>query len=158
MSKATPAPPPHLLTVAEAADHLDTTTSNLYELAAKRTIPSVRIGRAIRIPQEGLDRLAADVCHDPTAHQADQRTSHQRSDPSAQLDQTQHAPHQLSSSPTLQRPASDPDPMPERQHSEHQPSEPPHPNSCEATNPATDLHPRATRPRVDAASPREALS
>jgi excisionase family DNA binding protein len=53
MSKATPAPPPRLLTVAEAADHLDTTTSNLYEFVAKRNIPSVRIGRAIRIPQEG---------------------------------------------------------------------------------------------------------
>jgi excisionase family DNA binding protein len=57
MSPSTTAPPPRLLTVAQAADHLGTTTSKLYELVASRALASVRIGRAIRIPQYALDQL-----------------------------------------------------------------------------------------------------
>ncbi len=84
MSRSTAAPPPRLLTVAQAAERLGTTTSKLYELAAMRSIPSVRIGRAIRIPQDDLDRLVdrageakAAVCHDehPRTSRVDPETS-----------------------------------------------------------------------------------
>lgn len=159
MSRSTPAPPPRLMTVAQAAEHLGTTTSKLYELVASRAIRSVRISRAIRIPQDNLDRLTADVCRNLATPGADnQRSSHQRPDPREHLDQPDHAPDQGSSSPTHQRPTSDPVPIPDRRHSEQQPSEPRQPNSRETRNRSTDLHPRATRQRVDAESPREARS
>jgi excisionase family DNA binding protein len=59
MSPSTPAPLPRLLTVAQAADHLDSTTSKLHELVAPHALPSVRIGRAIRIPRDAVSRLAS---------------------------------------------------------------------------------------------------
>lgn len=49
MSRSPTASTPRLLTVARAAEHLGTTTSAFYELIARRAVPSVRIGRAIRI-------------------------------------------------------------------------------------------------------------
>jgi excisionase family DNA binding protein len=85
MSRSTAAPPPRLLTVAQAAEHLGTTPSKLYELVAKRSIPSVRIGRAIRIPQDDLDRLGARAgkaevdAHLPE-HQRKSRSAHHLSE------------------------------------------------------------------------------
>ncbi len=133
MSPSTGAPPPRLLTVAQAAEHLDTTTSRLYELAAAHAIPSVRIGRAIRIPQDALDPPAPRPDEPEVRTSAAARTSHLQS-------------------------TSDAVPMPERHHREQQASEPRQPNSREAPSAATDLHPRATRRRVDAESPRQARS
>lgn len=66
MSRSTTAPPPRLLTVAQAADHLGTTTSRLHELVSSHAITNVRICRAIRIPQYALDQLD---------HAGDQRRS-----------------------------------------------------------------------------------
>ena len=57
MSRSTAASSPRLLTVAEAAEDLGTATSRLYALVARHAIPSVRIGRAIRILQDALDQL-----------------------------------------------------------------------------------------------------
>jgi excisionase family DNA binding protein len=59
MSRAIAAPLPRLLTVAQAADHLDSTTSKLYELVARHALPSVRIGRVIRIPRDAVSPLAS---------------------------------------------------------------------------------------------------
>lgn len=52
-----PASPTRLLPVAQAAEQLSTTASTLYELVASYAVPSVRIGRAIRIPAAALHRL-----------------------------------------------------------------------------------------------------
>lgn len=56
MPRSTTALPPRLLTVAEAATYLGTTTSWLYELVARHDIPCVRIGRAVRITGDALSR------------------------------------------------------------------------------------------------------
>jgi excisionase family DNA binding protein len=85
MSRPTAAPAPRQLTVARAAGYLGTTTSALDELVARRAIPSVRIGRAIRIAQDDLDRLVISAGEaEATAHLADhQNTSrlHSGGDP-----------------------------------------------------------------------------
>ena len=43
---------------SEAADALGLGRSKTYQLIANGTIPSVRIGKAIRVPVEALRRLA----------------------------------------------------------------------------------------------------
>lgn len=149
---------PHMLTVVQGADHLSTTTSKLYELGAKHAIPSVRIGRAIRIPQATLDPPAPRPDEPEVRTSAVVRSSHLQTDPREHLAQPDHAPDQRSSSPTHRRSTSDAVPMPERHHREQQASEPRQPNSRETRDPGTDLHPCATRRRVDAESPREARS
>jgi excisionase family DNA binding protein len=138
MSPSTPAPPTRLLPVAQAAEQLSTTASTLYELAASHAVPSVRIGRAIRIPAAALHRL--------------------QNEPAEYLAQPDRAADRRSISTAQQRPTSDVGPMPDHRHGEQQASEPRQPNSCETRDPDTDLHPRATRRRVDAKRPREAQS
>jgi excisionase family DNA binding protein len=158
MSRSTTAPPPRLLTVAQAAERLDATTSKLYELVAKRSIPSVRIGRAIRIPQDDLDRLVSSTGAAPATvrHDEHQRTSRvylgdELEDRSCRDDSLGRR-----SGTEARRPTSATVPMPERSHGVHDPSERGQPDSRETAKSDTDLHPRATRRRVDAESPREA--
>lgn len=45
---------PLLLHVSEAAEMLGLSRSKIYEMAAAGVIPSVRMGRALRIPREDL--------------------------------------------------------------------------------------------------------
>jgi excisionase family DNA binding protein len=45
-----------LLTVAETADLLRISKNKAYELVRLRMIPSVHLGRKIRIPRQALDR------------------------------------------------------------------------------------------------------
>jgi excisionase family DNA binding protein len=157
MSRSTAAPPPRLLTVAQAAERLDTTTSKLYELVAKRSIPSVRIGRAIRIPQDDLDRLvgSAGEAQSPR-HDDHQRTS--RVDLGDELEDRSRRDDALGrrNDTEARRPTSATVPMPERSHAAYDPSERGQPDSREPARSDTDLHPRATRRRVDAESPRGA--
>jgi excisionase family DNA binding protein len=160
MSRSTAGPPPRLLTVAQAAERLDTTTSQLYELVAKRSIPSVRIGRAVRIPQDGLDRLvnSAGGAQATVRHDEHQRTSRfdagdEHEDRSCREDSLRRR-----SGTEARRPTSATVPMPERSHSAHDLSERRQPNSRETAKADTDLHPGATRQRVDTELPREAWS
>jgi len=48
---------PGLLRIEEAAKYLSIGRSTMYELIAQGTIPTVHIGRAVRIPTEALKRL-----------------------------------------------------------------------------------------------------
>ena len=48
---------PGLLRVQEAAKYLSIGRSTLYELIAQGAIPTVHIGRAVRIPTEALKEL-----------------------------------------------------------------------------------------------------
>jgi excisionase family DNA binding protein len=120
VSRSTAAPPVPLMTVTQAAERLGTSTSELYELVARRAVPSVRIGRAIRIPQDDLEDL------DQLERSGDPRRSS-----------------------TSRRPVSDPGSSPERNLGARHPGEDPQPHSREAASQDTDLHPRATRRRVD---------
>jgi excisionase family DNA binding protein len=157
MSRSTAAPPPRLLTVAQAAERLDTTTSKLYELIAKRSIPGVRIGRAIRIPQDDLDRLVSSAGEvQAPRHDDHQRTS--RVDLGDELEDRNRRDDSVGrrSGTEARRPTSATVAIPERSHSAHDPSERRQPDSRETAKSDTDLHPRATRRRVDAEHPREA--
>jgi excisionase family DNA binding protein len=157
MSRSTTGPPPRLLTVAQTAEHLGTTTSKVYELVAKRSIPSVRFGRAIRIPQDDLDRLVSSAGEaQAPRHDDRQRTS--RVDPGDELEERSCREDSLGrrSGTEARRPTSATVPMPERSHSAHDPSERRQPNSRETAKSDTDLHPGATRRRVDAELPLEA--
>ncbi|TVR22635.1 MAG: DNA-binding protein [Nitriliruptor sp.] len=159
MPRSTIPPPPRLLTVAEAAGYLGTTTSLLYELVASHDIPSVRIGRAIRIPGDALNRLASrntqgetEVCASDLA-----RTDRLASDSREHLARSDHADRPISS-PPYRRPTFDAVRIADRCHCGRQTSGHPRPNSREAPSPDTDLHPRATGPRVDAECREEARS
>jgi excisionase family DNA binding protein len=159
MPRSTTALPPRLLTVAEAATYLGTTTSWLYELVARHDIPCVRIGRAVRISGDALNRLASrnaqaetEVCPSDLA-----RTNRLASDSREHLARSGH-PDRLSSSPPRRSPTSDAVPMADRCHRGQQTREHPQPNSREAPSRDTDLHPRATGPRVDAECREEARS
>jgi excisionase family DNA binding protein len=57
---AAPAAPegPLLLTVTRAAALLGVSRSTLYQLVAAGRVPVVRLGRAVRVPRRGLERLA----------------------------------------------------------------------------------------------------
>jgi excisionase family DNA binding protein len=61
--------PPMLLRAAEAAKLLALGRTKVYELMANGSIPSVKIGRAVRIPRAGLERWvrqqAGDEAGDP---------------------------------------------------------------------------------------------
>lgn len=46
-----------LLTVGEAAYALNIGKRSLWRLIASGELPSVRIGRSVRVPIEGIDRL-----------------------------------------------------------------------------------------------------
>jgi excisionase family DNA binding protein len=48
---------PLLLRVADAARLLSVSRSTMYQLVASGQVPVVRIGRSIRIPRAGLERL-----------------------------------------------------------------------------------------------------
>jgi excisionase family DNA binding protein len=158
MSRSTTAPPPRLLTVAQAAERLDTTTSRLYELVAKRSIRSVRFGRAVRILQDHLDLLVNSAGEAPATvrHDEHQRTS--RVDPGDELEDRNRREDFLGrrSGTEARRPTSATVAIPERSHSAHDASERRQPDSRETAKSDTDLHPGATRRRVDAESPREA--
>jgi excisionase family DNA binding protein len=52
----TTAPERLLLTVPEAAERLAISRSKLYELLAAGEIPTVHIGRSVRVPAAGLAR------------------------------------------------------------------------------------------------------
>jgi len=161
MPPSTIAPPPRLLTAAQAAACLGTTTSKLYELVARHAIPSVRIGRAIRSPRTpSTDSRPGPPRPSPRCVRSTNltRTSRFLREPREQLAQADHAPDRISSSPPHRLPTSDAVPMAERCHRERQTSEHPQPNSREAPSPDTELHPRATGPRIDAESPEEARS
>jgi excisionase family DNA binding protein len=138
MSPSTPASPSRLLPVAQAAEQLSTTASSLYELVASHAIPSVRIGRAIRIPEAALEGL--------------------QNEPAENLAQPDRAADRRNISTAQQRPTSDAGPMPDHRDREQQASEPRKPNSCETRDPDTDLHPRTTRRRVDGQRHRESRS
>jgi excisionase family DNA binding protein len=45
-----------LLTVHQAAERLQLGTNRVYALVAAKTIPSVKLGKTIRIPAEALER------------------------------------------------------------------------------------------------------
>jgi len=49
---------PGLLRVDDAAKYLAVGRSTVYELIAQGAIPTVHIGRAVRIPTEALERLS----------------------------------------------------------------------------------------------------
>ena len=46
---------PKLLTVEEVAEILRVSKMTVYRLAEKRELPSVKVGRSIRIVEDGLD-------------------------------------------------------------------------------------------------------
>lgn len=48
---------PDLLTVAEVCEFLKISSNTAYELLRCKEIPSVRIGRSIRIPKKALVRM-----------------------------------------------------------------------------------------------------
>ena len=48
---------PELLRVDEAAAWLDISTCTVYELARTRALPSVKLGRLLRITRDGLATL-----------------------------------------------------------------------------------------------------
>jgi excisionase family DNA binding protein len=104
MSPSTPASPTRLLPVARAAEQLSTTASTLYELVASHAVPSVHIGRAIRIPEAALHRL--------------------QNEPAVHLAQPDRAADRRSISTAQRRPTSDAGPMPDRRHREQQANEP----------------------------------
>jgi excisionase family DNA binding protein len=57
-----------LLTVSEAAKRLSLGRTMLYELIAKGELPSIKIGRARRIPASALEQwVVTQVLHEPTA-------------------------------------------------------------------------------------------
>lgn len=161
MSRSTAASTARLLTVAQAAERVGTTTPKLYELVARRAIPNVRIGRAIRIAPADLDRLVSrDGEAEATAHHADhQHTS--RLDSGGELEDHGRRDDSLGqrrSGTAARRPTSATVSMPERSHSPQDLSERRQPNSRETAKSDTDLHPGATRGRVDAELPRAARS
>jgi excisionase family DNA binding protein len=159
MAPSTPAPLPRLRSVAQAADHLDSTTSKLHELVARHALPSVRIGRAIRIPRDAVSRLASRPARAETEVRPFNlaRTDRLESDP-RELARLDHAADRISNGAPHRRLTSDAGPKAARCHREQQTSEPRQPDSREAANPDTDLHPCATGRRVDAESTREARS
>jgi len=53
-----------VLTVEEAAEILKVSRGTAYEAVRTGEIPSVRVGRCIRIPRAALDRMLADA-HPP---------------------------------------------------------------------------------------------
>lgn len=53
--------PTLLLTVVEAANVLRISRNLAYELIARGEIPSVRLGRVIRVPRSGLDAIIRDA-------------------------------------------------------------------------------------------------
>jgi excisionase family DNA binding protein len=144
MSRSTTAPPPRLLTVAHAAERLNTTTSKLYELVAKRSIRSVRFGRAVRILQDHLDLLVNSAGEAPATvrHDEHQRTS--RVDPGDELEDRNRREDFLGrrSGTEARRPTSATVAIPERSHSAHDASEPRQPNSCETARSRHRLAPR----------------
>jgi excisionase family DNA binding protein len=138
MSPSTPASRTRLLPGPQAAEQLGTPASTLYELVGSHAIPSNGIGRAIRLPAAALHR--------------------RRSEPADRLAHADRAADRRNGSTLQQRRTSDARPKAARCLCEQQTSEPRHPDSREAASPDTDLHPRATRRRVDANRPREAPS
>jgi len=50
---------PEILTVQEAAKFLRLKRSTAYELVRQGVIPSMRLGRQIRIPKAGIEKLIA---------------------------------------------------------------------------------------------------
>ncbi|MDA2809056.1 helix-turn-helix domain-containing protein [Nocardiopsis sp. RSe5-2] len=59
MARTTTRPSGRLLTVAEAADRLNTTPRYPRRLIEERRITFVRIGRHVRIPESALDEFIA---------------------------------------------------------------------------------------------------
>jgi len=129
----------------------------LYELVASHAIPSVRIGRAIRIPGDAINRLASRNTQGETKVCASDLARKDRlaSDSREHLARSDHADRPISS-PPYRRPTSDTVRIVDRCHPGQQTSEHLRPNSREAPSPGTDLHPGATGPRVDAQSSAEA--
>lgn len=56
MSVQAPLPPRLLYTVAEVAEMTGYSESFVYQLVARKVLPSVRLGRSIRVPGDGLVR------------------------------------------------------------------------------------------------------
>ena len=52
---------PGLVRIEEAAKYLSIGRSTLYELIAQGTVPTVHIGRAVRIPTAALKELVTDL-------------------------------------------------------------------------------------------------
>lgn len=46
---------PRLLTVEQARERLQVGRSTMYDLVAEKVVPSVRIGRSVRIPEDQLE-------------------------------------------------------------------------------------------------------
>ena len=68
MSRPNPQPQPSLLlTVSEAADLLGIGRNLAYELVRTGRIPSIRLGRVIRIPRFGLEQWVAQEAGLPQA-------------------------------------------------------------------------------------------
>ena len=58
ITRATPlADLPELLRVSECAEWADTSAGAIYEAVRRGDLPSVRLGRLVRIPRAGLARL-----------------------------------------------------------------------------------------------------
>jgi excisionase family DNA binding protein len=78
--------PSMVLTVPEAGQKLGLSRGSAYAAAARGDIPTIRIGRLLRVPKAALDRLLDNTntaepqgsrdCHDPTSPCA--RRRHQR--------------------------------------------------------------------------------
>jgi excisionase family DNA binding protein len=52
-----------LLTVAAVAARLSLSRDQVYAMVARRELPSVRFGRAVRIPEEGLEDVKQTLGH-----------------------------------------------------------------------------------------------
>ena len=52
---------PELVRIAETAKYLSIGRSTLYELIAHGTVPTVHIGRAVRIPTAALRKLVTEL-------------------------------------------------------------------------------------------------
>ena len=62
---------PAVLTVEEAADVLRIGRSAAYAAVHSGAIPSIKIGRSVRIPRHGLERMLGGIAHnDQTAGKA----------------------------------------------------------------------------------------
>jgi len=60
-----------LVDIDEAAERLSIGRTTLYRLIRSGDIPTVRIGRSVRVPAQALERWAADRAHAETSETGD---------------------------------------------------------------------------------------
>jgi excisionase family DNA binding protein len=59
------------LTIKECADHVGVSKMTIYRLVHQGAVPSVRVGRSIRIPAGAWRRYLQENAHEPRSQNAD---------------------------------------------------------------------------------------